>query len=138
MAEQVRPRPWLRVISALAIGGLMIGLMIGRVLGPTLGDPRMLGAQEENGELVVRFDQPANVQAGRLEGALRLQVRASGKPAEGLMRLDGQPLRWRIEPQESELWITLIAPGTLAGTWDNEETQGEWRLRIHPQLRPEK
>ncbi len=138
MAEEVRPRPWLRVISALAIGGLMIGLMIGRLLGPTPGDPRLLGAQEENGDLVVRFDQPANVRAGQLEGALHLQVRASGKPAEGLMRLDGQPLRWRIEPQESELWITLIATGALVGTWDSEEARGEWRLRIHPQLRPAK
>lgn len=116
----------------------MVGLMLGRLLGPTPGDPRLLGAQEENGVLVVRFDQPAAVHAGKLEGALRLQVRANGNPTEGLMRLDGQPLRWRIEPQASELWITLIATGTLSGTWDSEEARGEWRLRIHPQLRPGK
>lgn len=134
MAGEVRPRPWLRVFSALAIGGLMIGLMLGRLLGPTPGDPRLLGAQEENGVLVVRFDQPANVRAGRLEGALRLQVRASGEAVEGQLRLAGQPLRWRIEPHEAELWITLLSTRPLSGAWDSEESGKEWRLRIHPQL----
>ena len=129
----MRPRPWLRVMSALAIGGLMIGLMIGRLAGPTPGEPRLLGTQVENGALVLRFDQPAAVRAGSLQGALQLQVRASGTPAEGQLQLDGQPLRWRIERHDAELWITLVAMRTLGGSWDSEEAWGEWRLRIQPQ-----
>ena len=131
----MRPRPWLRVFSALAIGGLMIGLMLGRLTGPTPGEPRLLAVQAQEGTLLLRFDQRATVEAGQIEGALALRVRAAGAAAEGQMRLDGQPLRWRVETREGELWITLLSTRHLGGSWDSEEKDGNWMLRVHPQLR---
>ncbi|WP_238603210.1 MULTISPECIES: hypothetical protein [unclassified Pseudomonas] len=134
-AADVRPRPWLRVFSALAIGGLMIGLMLGRLTGPTPGEPHLLAVQAQDGVLLLRFDQNARVEAGQIEGALALRVRAAGAAAEGQMRLDGQPLRWRVESREGELWITLLSTRHLGGIWDSEEKDGDWLLRVHPQLR---
>lgn len=131
----MRPRPWLRVFSALAIGGLMIGLMLGRLTGPTPGEPQLLAVRAQDGVLLLRFDQSARVEAGQIEGALALRVRAAGAAAEGRMRLDGQPLRWRVESREGELWITLLSTRHLGGSWDSEEKDGDWVLRIHPQLR---
>jgi len=131
----VRPRPWLRVFSALAIGGLMIGLMLGRLTGPTPGEPHLLAVRAQDGVLLLRFDQSARVEAGQIEGALALRVRAAGAAAEGQMRLDGQPLRWRVESREGELWITLLSTRHLGGSWDSEEKDGDWVLRVHPQLR---
>lgn len=112
----------------------MLGLMLGRLVGPTPGEPRLLGVTEEDGALLVRFDQPTNVQAGKLEGALRLQVRAAGTAADGQFRLGGQPLRWRIEEHEAQLWITLLSTRPLGGTWDTMQRGKEWQLRIRPQL----
>ena len=131
----MRPRPWLRVFSALAIGGLMIGLMLGRLTGPTPGEPHLLAVRAQDGVLLLRFDQSARVEAGQIEGALALRVRAAGAAAEGQMRLDGQPLRWRVETREGELWITLLSTRHLGGSWDSEEKDGDWVLRVHPQLR---
>lgn len=131
----MRPRPWLKVFSALAIIGLSIGLMLGRLTGPTPGDPRLLAAQVENGVLLLRFDQQARVQAGQLEGALALRVRATGDAAEGQARLGDQPLRWRVESKGEELWITLLSTRPLKGAWDSEEKDGDWVLRVHPQVR---
>ncbi len=131
----MRPRPWLRVFSALAIGGLMIGLMLGRLTGPTPGEPHLLAVRAQDGALLLRFDQSARVEAGQIEGALALRVRAAGAAAEGQMRLDGQPLRWRVESREGELWITLLSTRHLGGSWDSEEKDGDWVLRVHPQLR---
>lgn len=131
----MRPRPWLRVFSALAIGGLMIGLMLGRLTGPTPGEPQLLAVRAQDGVLLLRFDQSARVEAGQIEGALALRVRAAGAAAEGQMRLDGQPLRWRVESREGELWITLLSTRHLGGSWDSEEKDGDWLLRVHPQLR---
>ena len=131
----MRPRPWLRVFSALAIGGLMIGLMLGRLTGPTPGEPHLLAVRAQDGVLLLRFDQSARVEAGQIEGALELRVRAAGATAEGQMRLDGQPLRWRVETREGELWITLLSTRHLGGSWDSEEKDGDWVLRVHPQLR---
>lgn len=131
----MRPRPWLRVFSALAIGGLMIGLMLGRLTGPTPGEPRLLAVQAQDGALLLRFDQRARVEAGQVEGALALRVRATGAATEGRMRLDGQPLRWRVENRDGQLWITLLSTRHLGGDWDSEEKDGDWLLRVHPQLR---
>ncbi|WP_285644404.1 hypothetical protein [Pseudomonas sp. NBRC 100443] len=123
------------MFSALAIGGLMIGLMLGRLTGPTPGEPHLLAVRAQDGALLLRFDQSARVEAGQIEGALALRVRAAGAAAEGQMRLDGQPLRWRVESREGELWITLLSTRHLGGSWDSEEKDGDWVLRVHPQLR---
>ncbi|OHR83687.1 MULTISPECIES: hypothetical protein [unclassified Pseudomonas] len=123
------------MFSALAIGGLMIGLMLGRLTGPTPGEPHLLAVRAQDGALLLRFDQSARVEAGQIEGALALRVRAAGAAAEGQMRLDGQPLRWRVETREGELWITLLSTRHLGGSWDSEEKDGDWVLRVHPQLR---
>ncbi|WP_332262286.1 hypothetical protein [Pseudomonas citronellolis] len=123
------------MFSALAIGGLMIGLMLGRLTGPTPGEPQLLAVRAQDGVLLLRFDQSARVEAGQIEGALALRVRAAGAAAEGQMRLDGQPLRWRVESREGELWITLLSTRHLGGSWDSEEKDGDWLLRVHPQLR---
>lgn len=131
----MRPRPWLRVFSALAIGGLMIGLMLGRLTGPTPGEPHLLAVRAQDGVLLLRFDQSARVETGQIEGALALRVQAAGTAAEGQMRLDGQPLRWRVENRDGQLWITLLSTRHLGGSWDSEEKDGDWLLRVHPQLR---
>ncbi|WP_374442961.1 hypothetical protein [Pseudomonas panipatensis] len=126
----MRPRPWLRVMLSLVTAGLMLGLMLGRLLAPVPTAPHLLGAEAQGEALLLRFDQPAPVRAGQLEGALAIVVDANGETREGQFRLAGQPLRWRVEPRGSSLWITLLSTRPLQGEWDSTEEQGEWRLRI--------
>lgn len=132
----MRPRPWLKVMVSLCVLGLLVGLMIGRLLNPTHeGAPRILAVEPSADGLVLSLDAQPAVRAGHLEGALALQIDAVGKAEQGQMRIDGVPLRWKLEPQERGVLLTLVSTRRLQGAWGSAETEGRWRLTIS--VRPE-
>ncbi|EEZ3329348.1 hypothetical protein D1O90_005554, partial [Escherichia coli] len=75
------------------------------------------------------------VRAGHLDGALALQIDASGKAQQGQLRIGDAPARWKLQPQDNGVVLTLLSTRRLQGTWDSSEVQGRWRLNIS--ARPE-
>lgn len=132
----MRPRPWLKVLLSLAVLGLLLGLMLGRLVNPPReGLPLILALEPSAEGLVLTLDAQPAVRAGHLEGALALQIEASGKAQQGQLRIGDAPVRWKLEPQGAGVLLTLLSTRRLQGAWDSAEVEGRWRLTIR--ARPE-
>ena len=134
--EQMRPRPWLKVMVSLCVLGLLLGLMIGRLVNPPHEGPtRILAIEPSPDGLVLTLDAQPAVRAGHQDGALVLQIEAVATAQQGQLRIGDAPVRWRLEPQGEGLLLTLLSTRRLQGTWDSTEVEGRWRLSIS--ARPE-
>ncbi|MFV3331499.1 hypothetical protein ACNFIA_11255 [Pseudomonas sp. NY15437] len=132
----MRPRPWLKVMVSLGVLGLLLGLMLGRLVNPPHdGPPQILAVEPSATGLVLVLDAQPAVRAGHLEGALALHIAARGTPRQGQLRIDDAPVRWKLEPQEKGVLLTLLSTRRLQGAWDSAEIKGQWRLTIS--ARPE-
>ncbi|MFV3370580.1 hypothetical protein ACNFH5_20655 [Pseudomonas sp. NY15435] len=132
----MRPRPWLKVMVSLCVLGLMLGLMLGRLLNPPHeGPPQILAVEPSANGLMLTLDAQPAVRAGQLDGALALQIDASGAAQQGQLRIGDAPVRWKLEPRDKGVLLTLLSTRRLQGTWDSAEVQGRWRLNIS--ARPE-
>lgn len=121
---------------SLCVAGLLIGLMIGRLLNPVQeGPPRILAIEPTADGLSITLDAQPAVRAGHLDGALALQIGASGDRQQGQLRIADAPARWTLEPQGDGVRLTLLSTRRLQGTWDSVETAGRWRLNVS--ARPE-
>ncbi|MFR0692353.1 hypothetical protein ACLUTX_23355 [Enterobacterales bacterium AE_CKDN230030158-1A_HGKHYDSX7] len=134
--EQMRPRPWLKVMVSLGVLGLLLGLMLGRLVNPPHeGPPQILAVEPSATGLVLVLDAQPAVRAGHLDGALALQIDASGQAQQGQLRLGDAPVRWKLEPREKGVLLTLLSTRRLQGSWDSVEVEGRWRLSVS--ARPE-
>ncbi|QRY80083.1 hypothetical protein JVX91_02885 [Pseudomonas sp. PDNC002] len=133
---QMRPRPWLKVMVSLCVLGLLVGLMLGRLVNPPReGPPTILSVEPTENGLVVTLDAQPAVRAGHLEGALAVQIEAVGKAQQGQFRTGDAPVRWKLEPAEKGMQLTLLSTRRLQGAWDSAEVEGRWRLSVS--ARPE-
>ena len=132
----MRPRPWLKVMVSLAVLGLLLGLMLGRLVNPPHeGPPQILAVEPSANGLILTLDAQPAVRAGQLDGALALQIQASGKAEQGQLRIGDAPVRWKLEPDEQGVRLTLLSTRRLQGAWDSAEVEGRWRLTVS--ARPE-
>ncbi|MDN6856413.1 hypothetical protein QO207_07420 [Pseudomonas sp. CAN2814] len=132
----MRPRPWLKVWVSLVVLGLLVGLMLGRLVNPPHeGPPQILSVEPSADGLVLTLDAQPAVRAGHLEGALAVQIDAIGQARQGQIRIGDAPVRWKLEPGERGVLLTLLSTRRLQGTWDSAEVGGRWRLSIS--ARPE-
>lgn len=132
----MRPRPWLKVMVSLAVLGLLLGLMLGRLVNPPHeGPPQILAVEPSADGLILTLDAQPAVRAGQLDGALALQIQASGKAEQGQLRIGDAPVRWKLEPDEQGVRLTLLSTRRLQGAWDSAEVEGRWRLTVS--ARPE-
>lgn len=121
---------------SLCVAGLLLGLMIGRLLNPPVdGPPQVLAVDATTDGLAVTLSAQPQVRAGHLEGALAVQIDASGTAQQGQLRIGDAPVRWKLEPQGTGVLLTLLSTRRLQGTWDSAEVDGRWRLNIR--ARPE-
>ncbi|WP_313465706.1 hypothetical protein [Pseudomonas nitroreducens] len=133
--EQMRPRPWLKVMVSLCVLGLLLGLMIGRLVNPPHEGPtRILAIEPSPDGLVLTLDAQPAVRAGHQDGALVLQIEAVATAQQGQLRIGDAPVCWRLEPQGEGLLLTLLSTRRLQGTWDSTEVEGRWRLTISARL----
>jgi len=134
--EQMRPRPWLKVMVSLCVLGLLLGLMLGRLVNPPHeGPPQILAVEPSADGLMLTLNAQPAVRAGQLDGALALQIDASGAAQQGQLRIGDAPVRWKLEPRDKGVLLTLLSTRRLQGTWDSAEVQGRWRLNVS--ARPE-
>lgn len=132
----MRPRPWLKVMVSLSVLGLLVGLMLGRLVSPPHEGPaQILDVEPAQDGLVIILDAQPAVRAGQLDGALALQIDANGKPQQGQLRIGKAPVRWKLEPRENGVLLTLLSTRRLKGTWASAEVEGHWRLTVS--ARPE-
>lgn len=132
----MRPRPWLKVMVSLGVLGLLLGLMLGRLVNPPHeGPPQILAVEPSADGLVLVLDAQPAVRAGHLDGALAVQIDAKGDAQQGQLRIGDAPVRWKLEPGEKGVVLTLLSTRRLKGAWDSAEAEGRWRLTIS--ARPE-
>lgn len=115
---------------SLCVAGLLLGLMIGRLLRPADELPAVLSITTASDGLLLVLDAQPAVRAGQLEGALALQIDATGEPQQGQLRVADAPVRWRLARQGEGLLLTLLSTRPLKGGWDSVEVDGQWHLNI--------
>ncbi|WP_369960220.1 hypothetical protein [Pseudomonas benzenivorans] len=123
-----RPRPWLRVFASLALFGFLIGMMIGRLLQPA--ELRLQEVELVGQGLHLWFNEAPKVRARHIGGAYVLRVETLGREQQGLLRLQGRAVNWRLQREQRELVLRLVAARPLRGEWHAEEVDGRWRLRV--------
>ncbi|WP_122277613.1 hypothetical protein [Pseudomonas syringae group genomosp. 3] len=126
--EDPRPKLWPRVLGSMAIVGFTVGTIIGRLQQP---DPVELEQIEELPTgLALWFNEEPRYRGATVDGAVVLNVDASGRPWAGQLRFDNKVARWKVEQGEKGLVLTLLAARPLHGDWRTEKVDGRWRLEV--------
>ncbi len=124
----VRPRPWARVISSLALLGFLLGLMIGRLLQPD--ELRLAQVEVAEQGLYLWFNEQPQVRVRHIQGTFVLRVETLGREQQGQIRLHGRAVNWRLRRDHRELVLRVVAARPLRGEWRAEELDGRWRLLV--------
>lgn len=128
LEEDPRPKLWPRVLGSMAIVGFTVGTIIGRLQQP---DPVELEQIEElPAGLALWFNEEPKYRGATVDGAVVLNVDASGQPWTGQLRFDNRVARWKVERGEKGLVLTLLAARSLHGDWRTEKVDGRWRLEV--------
>ncbi|QVX17685.1 hypothetical protein DB356_24900 [Pseudomonas congelans] len=128
LEEDPRPKLWPRVLGSLAILGFTVGTIIGRLQQPY---PVQLEQIEElPAGLALWFNEEPKYRGATVDGAVVLNVDASGQPWTGQLRFDNRVARWKVERGEKGLVLTLTAARPLHGDWRTEKVDGRWRLEV--------
>ncbi|OUM05827.1 hypothetical protein BW686_19540 [Pseudomonas syringae] len=126
--EDPRPKLWPRVLGSMAIVGFTVGTIIGRLQQP---DPVELEQIEElPAGLALWFNEEPKYQGATVDGAVVVNVAASGRPWNGELTFDNKVARWKVERGEKGLVLTLLAARPLHGDWRTECVDGRWRLEV--------
>jgi len=124
-----RPRPWVRVVSSLALFGFLIGLMVGRLLQPD--QLRLASVEEVEQGLQLWFNVEPTVRVDHIQGVFFLRVESMGREQEGQIRLQGKAVNWRIQRERRVLLLRVVAARPLRGDLLTEELDGRWRLTVN-------
>lgn len=129
-AHDPLPRLRRRFFASLVLIGLLVGMMIGRLTTPE--PARLVDVQVFEDALRLRFNVPAVYREGNLDGAYTLLLQARGRERAGQMRLNGQSIRWRVQPAEHGLTLHLVALRPLRLQATAQEEDGDWVLEVRP------
>gem|GEM_PF-3528844 len=114
----------------MALFSFLVGMMLGRLLEeptPPQYSNTIVQLQTYADGLGICLAQPAQVHAQSQQGIYQLLLLDSkGQAAQGELALAGdQPVRWRVEPQETMVRIVFIGL---------QPVMGQWRARINDDL----
>ncbi|MGX5221158.1 hypothetical protein ACVTMO_21270 [Pseudomonas segetis] len=123
-----RPRPWLRVIGSLAIFGFLIGLMFGDLFRPDA--LRLDRIEVRDAGLQLWFNEQPTPKSGEYDGAYVLRLRTLGREQQGQLQLNGRAVNWRLQRDERDMLLTIIAARPLRGEWRADQVDGQWRLDV--------
>lgn len=120
-----------RVMTSLAIFGLMVGLMIGRLTNP---EPSELQQVEIiDGALVAWFNNEPKLHGEIVDGSVALLFDAQGRAQKGQLKLNGKDVNWRVRLSEKGLLLTVVAARPLRAQWAGSEVDDRWRLEVRLQ-----
>ncbi|MDT8907851.1 MULTISPECIES: hypothetical protein [Pseudomonas] len=120
-----------RVMTSLAIFGLMVGLMIGRLTNP---EPSELQQVEIiDGALVAWFNNEPKLHGEIVDGSVALLFDAQGRAQKGQLKLNGKDVNWRVRLSDKGLLLTVVAARPLRAQWAGSEVDDRWRLEVRLQ-----
>ncbi|MDB6445927.1 hypothetical protein PII47_21235 [Pseudomonas sp. 21TX0197] len=120
-----------RVMTSLAIFGLMVGLMIGRLTNP---EPSELQQVEIiGGALVAWFNNEPKLHGEIVDGSVALLFDAQGRAQKGQLKLNGKDVNWRVRLSDKGLLLTVVAARPLRAQWAGSEVDDRWRLEVRLQ-----
>ncbi len=118
----------MRVISSLALLGLLLGWMIGRLTMPE--EIHLLAIEVQPSGLSLWFDYRPEVFSEVLEGTYAVQFKATGAPAQGQLSVGSMLINWRLRLHKRTLVLGFVAVRPLLAQW-RESAEGErWRVDI--------
>lgn len=112
----------------MAIFGFLIGLMFGDLFHPDA--LRLNSVEVEEGQLQLWFNEQPAPQGGVYNGAYLLRLKSLGREQQGQLQLNGRAVNWRLQRDERELVLTVLAARPLRGEWRADEVDGQWRLTV--------
>ncbi len=127
-AHDPRPRLRRRFFAALVLIGFLFGGLLGRLMAP---EPvRLLEVQAFDAGLRLRLDGQADYREASAGGGYTLSLQAEGREATGQLNLEGQAVRWRVQPGEQGLSLRLVALRPLQVRASAREEGGAWLLEL--------
>lgn len=125
------PRLRRRFFGSLVLIGLLVGMMIGRLTTPE--PARLIDVQAFDAGLRLHFNVPTVYREESIDGAYALLLQAQGRERAGQLTLNGQNVRWRVQPAEHGLTLHLVALRPLKVQASAQEEGGDWLLDLKPQ-----
>lgn len=110
--------------------GLLVGMMIGRLTTPE--PTRLIDVQVFDAGLRLHFNVPTVYREESIDGAYALLLQAQGRERAGQLTLNGQNVRWRVQPAEHGLTLHLVALRPLRVQATEREVSGDWLLELRP------
>lgn len=113
------------------------------MLGRLLEEPKALQYRNTIVQLQTYADglgiclsEPAQVQAQAEQGVYQLLLlNSKGQAAQGEFALvDGKPVRWRVEPQETMMRIVFIGLQPVTGQWRARVSDELWCVDVQVSL----
>ncbi|MHB0818196.1 hypothetical protein ACYCFK_07925 [Stutzerimonas stutzeri] len=130
-ADDPRPRLRRRFFASLVLIGLLVGMMIGRLTTPE--PARLIDVETFEDSLRLRFNVQTVYRQASVDGAYALLLQAQGRERAGQLMLNGQSIRWRVQPAEHGLTLHLVALRPLKVQASEQEEGGDWLLDLKSQ-----
>lgn len=129
-------RQWIfKVFASMVLFGFLVGMMLGRVFEePKTSQYSSTVVQLQNyaDGLGICLSAPVQVQAQAEEGIYQLLLfNSTGQAAHGEFALaEGQPVRWRVEPQETMMRVVFIGLQPVLGQWRARTSAALWCIDV--------
>lgn len=102
--------------------------MIGRLLQP---DPQWLReVQVQENALVLWLDAEPQPRISHAAGVFSLRLESLGREQQGQVSVQGNKANWRLQREDSDLLLRVVAARPLLGTWRAQAMDGRWRLIV--------
>lgn len=133
-------RQWIfKVFASMALFSFLVGMMLGRVFEePRASQHRSTVVQLQTyaDGLGICLSEPTQVQAQTEQGVYQLLLlNSQGQAAQGEFALvDGQSVRWRVEPQETMMRVVFIGLQPVQGQWHTRVSDELWCVDVQLSL----
>ncbi len=119
----------------MALFSFLVGMMLGRVFEEpktSQYSSTVVQLQSYANGLGICLSAPTQVHAQTEKGIYQLLLlNSKGQAAQGELALaEGQPVRWRVEPQETMMRVVFIGLQPVLGQWRARDSDELWCVDV--------